>query len=1738
MDTDKNLWHLLDPNFDKIAELPSAASHFKFILNEPGSGSLNIPMTSNAASLVSSGMFARSSYRGAVRGGFSIDNIKKDFAIEGNADGGLWMNLSGSGELILLEDGIVNGDGTTSTRVFTGTKAAAFITLINEAKARTGCLTDVTYDFTASVDSDGVAWTDTESFTVTVGVTLLEVLRQIVKFGIDFRMSLVGGGFVLSAYKNGIGEDVSSTIFFRIGHNCTMVSSDERGGGLKNALTLAFKSGSVSLKDDASIAAYRRREKFVDAENAQDTAAVTTYGAALLDGLKAPKRAIAVKVYDGVAPNLFLDYGMGDTVSLDIEGAIETHRVLGIQCDWDGVNYSNVTLELNALLYENELKMAQDIDWLLSQWNTARDSNLLAVSYWAAIGGSDNPATSVKCSVQIGTNLYFGGTFDGLGGTASANIIGYSLMTGQWFSLGAGLPTNTSINTICEHDGAIVAAGLGLNIWSWDGTEWTSVGTMSGFDSFIPAESTPFARMLVSFDGDLYLGGSNINSVDEATGDPGDPNHGNLAKMVAGVWEWVGTGSMFTWYNCGLVWNGKIFLGGGTQEDEFTFAFIVSYVGSGSSFTSWFSSSSFEIFALHVANDVLYAGGSLASTGLLVSDGTAGNSHWTLLSEVNGTIYGISSFLTDIYLVGNFTAPGSRVVKYSGGAFQQLTTGLDGTGYTITLVNDDVYVGGVFANAGDKLADMVAAYFSNFQSLVDYLENSSSNFDMGGAIHAATAAALTDASEIPFWDAVTNSLRKITWLNIKATLKTYFDTLYVALTGNQTIAGVKTFSSFPVTPSSAPSVDYEVANKKYVDDTAGGGGGTWGSITGTLSAQTDLQSALDGKQSIDADLTAIAGLVPADDDLIQRKAGAWINRTIAQLATDLAAIFDLVYAEVGTEFTDEKAQDAVGTILGDTATIDLTYDDVTPAITGSVKVDSINETHIDWGTLANQVSMDDVPVGATYSKLTVTQVTDLTDAGDSALHFHSTDRARANHTGTQAAATISDFAATVRATVLTGLSLATNAVIAATDTVLVALGKLQAQITAHDHLGGDGGTIAHTSLSAIGTNTHAQIDTHIAATNPHTGSTTKVNPSVTGNLVSFSDNTGGQANSGIIAADVLTGTGWPFTFYRLLYTDAAGNVAVTDRVIFDPTSDQFVFGGQSISNNANIRFGGNTGNASAPNSTNSFFRLIEYGVPGSSTNLFRGTGVRGTKASPTASLINDVFVRLNGGGYPGTGNVEDVSSTGGVEIVADENQSATTRGTRIDFYTTPNTTATKTLAASVKSAGGLNIPATKTYDVGGVPHVHDYVPEGDWVEVADTWTYLTPYSFTVPAGATAIYSPGTKVRWIHTGAYLYGVINTVTSTVLTLIPSRSDAVLNSSIGDVAYSNGEAPYNWPQEFRREALGAARTYYVRTTPTTFTVTIASPAVFTKASHGLSINDPLVFTTTGALPTGLVAGTVYYIISAGFTTGAFRVSASVGGAAVNTSGTQSGTHSYTTGNDSNNGRANSRTGALLTIQKALDLAAALDFATYAVTIQIQDSLYTAQNTIKPWVGSGTLTIQGNAATPANVLVSVTSAQGFYVSSALPDQVYIKDMKIQTTTAGNCVLNAGTGTVNVANINFGATAEFHLSVYGAGAVIVANGNYTISGGGVCHWVANAGGRLVCSSKTLTFSGTPAFSFYFAYSSRVSILEIPSITWSGSFTGNEYYVDGNAVIFFYPSATTYLPGTGTSGTGTGGQAI
>jgi hypothetical protein len=74
---------------------------------------------------------------------------------------------------------------------------------------------------------------------------------------------------------------------------------------------------------------------------------------------------------------------------------------------------------------------------------------------------------------------------------------------------------------------------------------------------------------------------------------------------------------------------------------------------------------------------------------------------------------------------------------------------------------------------------------------------------------------------------------------------------------------------------------------------------------------------------------------------------------------------------------------------------------------------------------------------------------------------------------------------------------------------------------------------------------------------------------------------------------------------------------------------------------------------------------------------------------------------------------------------------------------------------------------------------------------------------------------------------------------------------------------------------------------------TMTIASPAVVSFVGHKLNANDPVQFTTTGALPTGVTASVNYYAMSSGLTADAFQISATPGGAAIVTTGAQSGVH-----------------------------------------------------------------------------------------------------------------------------------------------------------------------------------------------------------------------------------------------------
>lgn len=170
-------------------------------------------------------------------------------------------------------------------------------------------------------------------------------------------------------------------------------------------------------------------------------------------------------------------------------------------------------------------------------------------------------------------------------------------------------------------------------------------------------------------------------------------------------------------------------------------------------------------------------------------------------------------------------------------------------------------------------------------------------------------------------------------------------------------------------------------------------------------------------------------------------------------------------------------------------------------------------------------------------------------------------------------------------------------------------------------------------------------------------------------------------------------------------------------------------------------------------------------------------------------------------------------------------------------------------------------------------------------------------------------------------------------------------------------------------------------------TATITIASPAVVTT-TLAPPVGTPVVFTTTGALPTGLTAGTIYYVAaSPAPTLTTFSVSATSGGVAINTSGTQSGVHTViiptvTTTNGST---------TITIVDTALGVQSSVSFTNASPTVVTATST-PAQNSTVVFYGSSlptgvtqgvTYYVQPLTSTTFNITTSPNTLPASYVNT-----------------------------------------------------------------------------------------------------------------------------------------------------------
>lgn len=173
-------------------------------------------------------------------------------------------------------------------------------------------------------------------------------------------------------------------------------------------------------------------------------------------------------------------------------------------------------------------------------------------------------------------------------------------------------------------------------------------------------------------------------------------------------------------------------------------------------------------------------------------------------------------------------------------------------------------------------------------------------------VNPAEKTTPADADTIPLTDsAASNATKRLSWSSIKTALQSIF----VALTGNQTIAGVKTFSSSPIVPS--PSGTTDAANKAYVDATVAGL--SWKQrVRAATTAPGTLSTAFENGDTIDGVTLATGDRILIKDQAAPAENGIYtVNASGAPTrATDADAGSELVNASVyvseGTANADKQ----------------------------------------------------------------------------------------------------------------------------------------------------------------------------------------------------------------------------------------------------------------------------------------------------------------------------------------------------------------------------------------------------------------------------------------------------------------------------------------------------------------------------------------------------------------------------------------------------------------------------------------------------------------------------------------------------------------------------------------------------------------------------------------------------------------------------------------------------------------
>lgn len=390
------------------------------------------------------------------------------------------ITMDGKGTAQVLERAIClpsswpTGMGTT--RSFTATRMSAWLTLLDEAQLR-GVIPQVIVSFTGAADTAGLAWPAAETFDINVGDNLYDMLTQFCE--LYNATWVMRPGFHLDIYQIH-GNDRRDEVIWHLGGH-TIEHSYERD---RSAIATNVYSGTdgvvVTASDFSAETRWGKREAWISAGDAKDSASISRYASRNLELLKDQKKVRSVTVpWKAPKRRVFVDWNPGDIVS------VETLR--------DGVEAVKIT----AVSVQVDEDAQTTIEITISDDPTAAMPFEARVAQQSARDGSR--ATSTRASkkpqgagnVVAGTGITGGGSVAGAGTTVGIDLEWFQDQVGAMMEADPGLTVvydditgkvkyTPSLEWLQDNVAAMLVAGSNITLTYNDGTGQLTIDASGG----------------------------------------------------------------------------------------------------------------------------------------------------------------------------------------------------------------------------------------------------------------------------------------------------------------------------------------------------------------------------------------------------------------------------------------------------------------------------------------------------------------------------------------------------------------------------------------------------------------------------------------------------------------------------------------------------------------------------------------------------------------------------------------------------------------------------------------------------------------------------------------------------------------------------------------------------------------------------------------------------------------------------------------------------------------------------------------------------------------------------------------------------------------------------------------------------------------------------------------------------------------------------------------------------------